>query len=116
LISKSSKWNQFAQPRKKCSKCKLNASGVANLVGTTSSISFTRPIAFERGHHSLFYSMFYDFPRGYIQMAFSPRTPKWKSWNWDYYCPETLDAHIFLKNIFSTVYCTPQSEIIWPLL
>jgi hypothetical protein len=37
----------------------LNVSDVANLVGTTSNISFTWPITFERRHHSPPYSILY---------------------------------------------------------
>jgi hypothetical protein len=36
--------------------------GEANLVGTTSSSSYTKPITFERRHHFLLYSIQCDFP------------------------------------------------------
>ncbi len=63
----------------------------------------------------------------YIQMALFLETPKWESQNWDSYYPKTLDTHIFLKsslfgacgkhlitlrNIFPTMYCRPQLEMI----
>jgi hypothetical protein len=46
------------QPRKG-GWCKLNGSGVMDLVGTTSSTSFTRSATFGRRHHSPPYNIFY---------------------------------------------------------
>jgi hypothetical protein len=43
--------------RKEGSWCKLNGSGVADLIRTTSSTSFTWPATFERKHHSPPYSI-----------------------------------------------------------
>jgi hypothetical protein len=42
----------------------LNGSGAMNLVGTTSSISFTQPITFGRRHHSPPYSILCASPHG----------------------------------------------------
>ncbi len=69
-----------------------------DLVGTTSNTSFTWLITFERRHHSPPYNILCDSPWGYIQMAFFPETPKWKSKNWDPCYLETLDIHIFFKS------------------
>jgi len=49
------------QPRKG-GWCKSNGRGVMDLVGTTSSTSFTRSTTFGRRHHSPTYSIFYGFP------------------------------------------------------
>jgi hypothetical protein len=70
--------------------------------------------------------------KDYIQMLLFLETPKWESQNWDFCCPKTLDAYIFLKikfilrvrgqylialeKIFSMMYSTLQSNLIWPLV
>ncbi len=43
-------------------------------------------------------------------------TPKWESQNWDYYCPKTLDVHIFFKSIFffenvKAIIYNPQNDL-----
>jgi hypothetical protein len=40
-------------------------------------------------------------------MALFPKTLKWESQNWDFCCPETLDARIFFK----TSYLEHEREI-----
>ncbi len=121
-------FHPLAQLRKEGGQCKLNISGTIDLVGITLSISFTQSLTFGQKHHSLPYNILCDSLWGYIQMTFFLGIPKWESQNWDFYCPEILDAHIFFKlgiflrirrqylisfkKIFSTLYCIFQLEII----
>jgi hypothetical protein len=123
LISKSSKWNQPAQLRKKGGYCKLNASGAPDLIGTTSITSFTRPTTFGRRHHPLLKVYYVILHKGYIQMAFFPEIPKWESQNWRFllfwnfghsylfqikpFWSIQAQYLISFKKIFSIVFYTP---------
>ncbi len=44
--------------------CKLDINGEVDLIRTTSSSSFTRPITFGKRHHSPFYNILCDFLQG----------------------------------------------------
>ncbi len=76
----------------------MNGSGATNLVGTISNISFMRPATFGGGPTPFFIVYFLPLCGDYIQMSLFFKTPKWESQNWDFCCPRTLDAHIFLKS------------------
>jgi hypothetical protein len=105
--------------------CKLNGSGVMDLVKTTSNTSF------RRRHHSPFYNIICSIPWGLHPNVIFLETPKWESQKWDFCCPTTLIAHIFIKSklfwkyegnildpskIIPMVYSTPQLDFIWPFL
>jgi hypothetical protein len=75
--------------------------GATDLMGTTSSTSFTRPTTFRRRNQSPPYSILYASPQGLHPNVTFFRDSQVKSQNWDSCCPKTLEAHIFLKSSFS---------------
>ncbi len=48
-------------------------------------------------------------------MAFFPKNPKWESQNWNFWCLETLDIHIFLITIFldhtKVIFYSPKKNL-----
>ncbi len=130
--NKSSWWDELAKPKKKGNLCKLNESGVVDLVGTTLNISFTQPTTFGRRHHSPPYSILYAFPWGLRPNVTFVRDSQVgvlklglllsQNFGCSYLSQiksilkMQMQYFIILKNIFPTLYNTPQSELIWPLL
>jgi len=107
----------------------LNASGVANLIGTTSSIIFTRLATFGKMHHSLPYNILCDFPcklhPNDISSQYShvgvPKLGLLLSWNFGHsYIPQIKFIWSMWRHYIITFKCifhfTFQSEIIWHLL
>jgi hypothetical protein len=70
----------------------LNATGVVDLVWTTSKHKLYMAHNLQEEAPPPSYNIFYEFPWGYIQMAFVL-----DSQNWDFYCFKTLNNHSFVK-------------------
>jgi hypothetical protein len=68
------------------------------LIRTTSSTRFTRPTTFGSRHHSLPYIILCISMWGLHPNVIFFGSPRWKSQNWDSYCPKTLDVRIFFKS------------------
>ncbi len=89
----------------------MEISGATNLIGTTLSSSFTRPITFRRRHHSPPYSIICDFLGGLLLNDIFSQD----SQNWDFYCPKTLNVHIFFKSTFlehaKVISYNPQKDL-----
>jgi hypothetical protein len=76
----------------------LNGSGVIDLVGTTSSISFAQPITFGQMHHSLLIIYSIPFCGYYIQMLFFLESPKIR-----FFVVSKLWTFIYLSQIKSVL-------------
>ncbi len=110
----------------------MNANGATDLVGTTSSTSFTWPATFGRRHHSLPYSIFCDFQHelhsnGIFFRRLLNRSPKirilfvLKLWTLISSSNQVFFEHVkvpyySLQKKIPTMYWMPYLEIIWPLL
>jgi len=112
----------------------LSENGVMDLVGTTSSISFTQPTTFGRRHHSPPYSILCAFPWGlHLNVTFLrdsqvdlgvPKLGFLLSQNFGcsyffqikYILRMRGQYLIALKNIFSMMYNTTQLDFVWPLI
>ncbi len=114
---------QPTQPKKKGDQCKLNGSGAVNLVGTTSTTSFTWLVTFGRRHHSPPYNIFCASPWGlHLNVTFSLGLLLSQNFGRSYFFQIKFVLKMWgqylitLKKIFLTMYSTPQSNFIWPLL
>jgi len=110
----------------------LNGNGATDLVTTTSSTSFTRPVTFGRMHHSPPYSILCAFLQGLHPNVIFPQdsqvgVPKLglllsQNFGRSYICQikYVLKVQwqylIALEFFFSMVYSMFQSDLIWPLL
>jgi len=110
----------------------LNENGGANLIGTTSNTSFTWHTTFGRKHHFPPYNILCAFPRGlHPNVTFfrvsQVKVPKlglllFQNFGCSYFSQIKsvlrMQGQYFISfiTIFLTVYNTPQSKLIWPLL
>jgi hypothetical protein len=59
--------------KKEGNQCKLNGSDATNLVGTTSTTSFTQPVTLKKKRYSPPYNIFYAYPQGLHPNVIFPR-------------------------------------------
>ncbi len=118
--------------KKQASQCKLNGSGILDLIGMISSTSFTQPTTLGKRHNSLPYNILCASPRRLHPNITFPqdsqvRVPKlglFVSQNFGHSYISQIkfvlkmqwQYLIALENIFPTLYSMLQLDLIWPLL
>ncbi len=116
--------------KKKNDKCKLNGSGVVDLVRTTSSTNFTQSTTFGKRHHSSPYNIIYACPQGLHPNVTFPQdsqmgVPKLgpllsQNFGCSYlfqikFVLKMQRQHLIFLKKNPIMYSTPQLELIWPL-
>jgi hypothetical protein len=112
--------------------CKLNGSGVVNLIGTTSSTSFTWPITFGKRHHSPPHNILCASPQWLHPNVTFPQDSQVRVSKLGLFLSQNFGCSYFswvkclmktwgqylvvFKKIFPRVYNTPQLNFIWFLL